>query len=83
MSLPSPSGNRFDLESGEAVWTAELSLNEPRYTSLIAGDGKVFYAFGGLLAFSATADSFEPLFDGKLDNTGLLAVEDNLNVCNV
>lgn len=65
-----------DLESGEAVWTAELALNEPRYTSLVAGDGKVFYTFGGVLAFSATTSSFEPLFQGKLDNAGLLAVEE-------
>ena len=63
------------LDSGEPLWTAELSVNEPRYTSLVAGENKVFYAFDGLLAFSASADSFEPFWHGKFEKEQLLAEE--------
>jgi outer membrane protein assembly factor BamB len=65
----------LDLESGEPLWTAELSLNDPRYTSLVAGDDKVFYAFDGMLAFSASADSFKRHWHGKIGKEGLLAEE--------
>ena len=62
----------LDLESGDPLWTVELGLNNPRYTSLVAGENKVFYAFEGLLAFSASAQSFEPFWHGKFDKAGLL-----------
>lgn len=64
-----------DLQTGKADWTARLDLGQPRYTSLAAGDGRVFYTFEGVLCFSAAADDFEPLFNGKIDNNGLLAEE--------
>lgn len=65
----------LDLETGEPVWTADLNLHDPRYTSLVAGDGKVFYALDGVLAFPTDADEFAPLWRGKLDRTGLLVEE--------
>lgn len=65
----------LDLATGKPVWTAELDFRDPRYTSLVAGDDTVFYALEGLLAFSATADRFTPVWQGKLDNAGLLADE--------
>jgi outer membrane protein assembly factor BamB len=65
----------LDLESGDPLWTVELGLNNPRYTSLIAGENKVFYAFDGLMVFSASAESFEPFWHGQFDKEGLLTEE--------
>ena len=65
-----------DLKTGKATWTARLDLNRPRYTSLIAADGKAFYAFDGLLCFAASADAFQPLMQAVIDRNGLLAEEE-------
>ena len=51
-----------------------LDLNRPRYTSLIAADNKVFYAFDGLLAFAAK-DKYQPLMQAKINREGVLADE--------
>ncbi len=64
-----------DVNSGKAAWSAMLDLNRPRYTSLAAADGKVFYAFDGLLCFRAQPDNFNVLFQGKIDDKGILAGE--------
>ena len=63
-----------DLESGKAKWQTMLDLNRPRYTSLIAADNKVFYAFDGLLVFEAAA-RYQPLMQAKINREGLLADE--------
>src|SRR5207253_2257725 len=41
------------LDDGEVAWTIDLPMEQPRYTSLLAADGQVFYAFDTLLAFAA------------------------------
>lgn len=64
-----------DLATGHAAWTEGLDLNQPRYTSLVAADKKVIYAFDGILCFAADSNSFRRLMDGKIDDTGLLADE--------
>ncbi len=65
-----------DLESGKAAWQTLLDVAKPRYTSLIAADGKVFYAFDGLLCFEATAEKFRPLIAVKSDEHGRLNSEE-------
>jgi outer membrane protein assembly factor BamB len=64
-----------DLETGKAAWMTNLDIAQPRYTSLIAADGKIIYAFDGLLCFTAKPDEFQPLMNAKIDDTGLLADE--------
>jgi len=64
-----------DLETGKPHWSTLLDLNQPRYTSLLAADGKIIYGFDGLLLFRASKKRFEPLVTGKIDNKGLLADE--------
>ncbi len=64
-----------NLSDGKAAWMTNLDMNRPRYTSLIAADGKVFYGFEGVLAFAASADKFQQLMNAKVDATGLLADE--------
>lgn len=64
-----------ELATGEECWNTTLDLENPQYTSLIAGDGKVFYAHDGLLAFAARGDEYAPLVVGKIDRDGLLASE--------
>ncbi len=66
-----------ELESGKTRWQTTLDLNRPRYTSLIAGDNKVFYAFDGLLVFEA-GQRFTPLMQAKINRDGLLAEESAL-----
>jgi len=63
------------LASGKAEWSTLLDFDRPRYTSLIAADGKGYYAFEGVLGFAATPEEYTELFNGKIDNTGLLAAE--------
>ncbi len=65
-----------DLKTGKAKWSANLDLNRPRYTSLIAADDKVFYAFDGLLCFDATSRRFKPLMQAVVNRDGLLAEQD-------
>lgn len=62
-----------DLSTGRSVWTTNLSIARPRYTSLIAIGEQVYYGYDGLLCFSSTASEFQPLYDAKIDATGLLA----------
>ncbi len=64
-----------DLKTGKSAWTASLDRSRPQYTSLIAADNKVIYALEGVLCFTATGESFEPLIDAKIDESGLMASE--------
>jgi outer membrane protein assembly factor BamB len=64
-----------DLETGKRVWTTTLNLEQPRYTSPAAADDQVFYTFEGVLCFAAQGKKYQELFNGKIDNTGLLAEE--------
>ncbi|MBC7816050.1 MAG: PQQ-binding-like beta-propeller repeat protein [Planctomycetaceae bacterium] len=66
-----------DLESGKAAWTAELELQNPQYTSLIAADDKIFYAFREVVCFKATPADYELLFHARLDRSGRMATEDS------
>jgi hypothetical protein len=63
-----------DLETGKAAWSTMLDLEQPRYTSLAAADGRVFYAFEGILCFAA-AEEYQEHYNAKIDNAGLLATE--------
>jgi len=63
------------LETGKAEWMAMLDLAKPRYASLAAADGKVFYAWEGLLCFAATSKSFQPLLNAKFNEACLMAEE--------
>lgn len=65
-----------DLETGRAEWTGELDLASPQYTSLIAADGKVFYAYDGLTVFLATPGRFEPCVQAKFNEAGLMASDE-------
>jgi outer membrane protein assembly factor BamB len=64
-----------DLVTGETRWNATLDMARPRYTSLVAADGKVFYTFDSVLCFRATSEGFRPLMTALIDETGLLADE--------
>jgi outer membrane protein assembly factor BamB len=64
-----------DLNTGEEKWQTQLNLKDPRYASLLAADGKIFYAQEGLLVFAADPSAFKPLFDARFDKTGLMASE--------
>lgn len=63
------------LADGREAWSTTLDLESPQYTSLVAGDGKVIYAFGGLTMFAADPAAFRPLVDAKIDRHGLIAAE--------
>lgn len=63
------------LEDGKSAWMTTLDMNRPRYTSLVAADGKVIYGFEGLLCFAASSDEYKQLMNGKIDKEGLLAEE--------
>ncbi|MEX2213696.1 MAG: PQQ-binding-like beta-propeller repeat protein [Phycisphaeraceae bacterium] len=65
-----------DLKTGDEKWQTELKHDDPRYTSLIAADGKVLYACEGLLWFAAEPAKFTPLLDLKMDDTGVIATAD-------
>jgi outer membrane protein assembly factor BamB len=65
-----------NLETGQAHWQTTLDLASPQYTSLVAADGKVFYAYEGLLVFAATPGEYVPLIDVKFDGEGLMASEE-------
>ncbi|MCO6456784.1 MAG: PQQ-binding-like beta-propeller repeat protein [Pirellulaceae bacterium] len=64
-----------DLASGAARWTTTLDLDRPRYTSLVAADGKVIYAFGGIVGFAANPQQFRPWLNARIDKQGLLGEE--------
>ncbi|QDU38369.1 outer membrane biogenesis protein BamB [Maioricimonas rarisocia] len=66
----------IDIETGDREWTDFLDLASPQYTSLIAADGKVFYAHDGLTCFRATPDGFESLIEAKFDAEGRVATEE-------
>jgi len=63
------------LASGDEAWSTTLDLATPQYTSLVAADGKVFYALDGLLCFAADPTAYKPLIEAKFDRTGQMASE--------
>jgi outer membrane protein assembly factor BamB len=67
-----------NLETGDSEWLTNLDLGQPQYTSLVAADSKVYYVLEGVLCVEATPDEFRPLFNAKVDETGLLNSEDAL-----
>lgn len=64
-----------DLATGTAAWTGELDLASPQYTSLIAADGKLFYAYDGLTGIRATPAGFDPFLQVRFNSAGLMATE--------
>lgn len=66
----------IDLDTGDAEWSDYLDLNQAQYSSPIAADGKVFYAYGTVVCFRATPDGFQPLFDARFDESHLMGSED-------
>jgi outer membrane protein assembly factor BamB len=64
-----------DLETGQAEWTDYLDLSQAQYSSPIAADGKVIYAYGTVVCFRATPDGFQPLFDARFDESHLMGSE--------
>ena len=64
-----------NLETGEEAWSDSLDLGNPQYTSLVAADGKVYYACEGLMWFAADPQNFRLLLEGKIDKSGVLATK--------
>lgn len=64
-----------ELANGHEAWNTTLDLESPQYTSLVAGDGKVIYAYNGLIMFAADPAEYRPLIDAKFDKQGLMAPE--------
>ena len=64
-----------DIASGKARWLTTLDVERPRYSSLIAADGKIFYSFDSVLCFAADPEEFTQLVNAKIDADGLLADE--------
>jgi len=62
----------LDLATGKPDWRGELDIAQPRYTSLIAADSKLFYIFDGVLVFSAQPRECSVLIDAKIDGAGRL-----------
>jgi outer membrane protein assembly factor BamB len=62
----------LSLADGKPAWTADLNVKNPRYTSLIAADGQVLYAFDSLLSFAADPKEFQQLYHGRFKGDGLL-----------
>ncbi len=69
------------LEDGKETWKTELNVKEPRYTSLIAAAGQVFYAFDSLLCFAAEPDDFQQLYHARFDREGLLSEQVEAQDC--
>jgi len=65
----------LNLKDGKAAWTGELKVKDPRYTSLIAADGQVIYAFDSLLSFAADPEQFSPFYHGYFDRDGRVGEE--------
>jgi outer membrane protein assembly factor BamB len=66
-----------DIESGKAQWTATLDISNPRYTSLVAADNKIIYAFDGVLCFAADTSDYKQLMNAKIDGEGTMAEEED------
>ncbi|MHC4994300.1 MAG: PQQ-binding-like beta-propeller repeat protein [Planctomycetota bacterium] len=64
------------MKDGKEQWKTLLSHKDPRFTSLLAADNKIFYACEGVLCFSADPKGFRPLYDAKVNAAGLMATED-------
>lgn len=67
----------ISLAKGERIWHEMLRLAQPRYTSLVIADGKIFYPWEGLLCVRAGRGEFEALYEGKFNATGLLATREH------
>lgn len=65
-----------NVKTGKEEWRGTLDLDRPRYTSLAAADGKVYYVFEGVLWFPASPDRYDPLAAGKINAAGWLASEE-------
>jgi outer membrane protein assembly factor BamB len=61
-----------DMSTGKAKWTQVLDVDRPRYASLIAADGKIFYAWAAVMCFDASP-TYKMLYDGKINEAGLMA----------
>jgi outer membrane protein assembly factor BamB len=66
------------LSTGEEQWNTTLDLASPQYTSLVAADGKVIYAYDGLIAMAADPKEYRALIEAKFDKQGLMATEATL-----
>lgn len=64
-----------DLASGQQRWITTMDISNPRYSSLAAADGKVFYAFDNLLCYSADYTQCQQLVNAKIDTDGNLVEE--------
>ena len=71
---------KVDLESGRTRWQTTLRISNPRYTSLVAAGDQIFYAWEGLLAFSAESDRYQLLYDAEVDSQGRLISGDDLRL---
>jgi outer membrane protein assembly factor BamB len=65
----------IDAKTGDEKWVTELKLRNPQFTSLVAADGKVLYAYETLLWFAADPAGFKPLAQVRLDEAGVIATE--------
>jgi outer membrane protein assembly factor BamB len=66
------------LQDGKPAWSQDLPIEQPRYTSLLAADGQIFYAFDSLLVFAADPEQYRELYHGRFDKNGVLADEESL-----
>jgi outer membrane protein assembly factor BamB len=64
------------FKTGQEQWATQLNLKDPRFTSLLAADNKVFYACEGVLCFEATPAEFKPLYIAHLNADGVLGTEE-------
>jgi outer membrane protein assembly factor BamB len=64
------------IETGEEEWTASLDLHNPQYTSLVAADHKVFYAYESLICWEAEPTEFRLLYDGRFAKSREVATMD-------
>lgn len=63
----------IDLDTGKTQWRTMLDMERPRYTSLIAADGKVIFAADGLLCLAADDEEYRPLIEAQFDAEGRVA----------
>jgi len=66
------------LNDGKPAWSHDLPFELPRYTSLIAVDGQVIYAFDSLLSFAADPEQYRELYHGRFDKQRILVDERRL-----
>lgn len=66
------------LADGKPAWSHDLPFEQPRYTSLIAADGQVLYAFDTLLAIAADPQEYRELYHGRFNKQAQLVDEDSL-----